>query len=235
MRAAAERGDVRSLVTTVGSRTRAEPALRYAGIVDDGGGLLPAAREQLIRLETIVATRAVDADRWDQVVTVPPYLRNAVPQGEVHETLRVLTDMIGRAEQRVVMASPFLDGGFDGLSPEIARLIHRGGNFLLLTRDLENPGSHNSKVVNGLRDRCDHSSSLEVVSWEEAGLGLHMKALVVDSRQAYVGSANFTRGGFGYHAELGVLLEGPSVAKVERLLQTLAEEMRSRKYSLRAR
>jgi phosphatidylserine/phosphatidylglycerophosphate/cardiolipin synthase-like enzyme len=89
--------------------------------------------------------------------------------------------------------------------------------------------------VNRLRDRCENSSDFEVIHWEEAGLGLHMKALVVDSRQAYVGSANFTRGGFGYHAELGVLLEGPSAMKVERLLLTLAEEMRSRKYSLRAR
>jgi hypothetical protein len=34
---------------------------------------------------------------------------------------------------------------------------------------------------------------------------------------------------------LGVLLEGPSVMKVERLLLTLAEEMRRRKYSLQAR
>jgi phosphatidylserine/phosphatidylglycerophosphate/cardiolipin synthase-like enzyme len=211
LRAATERSDVKALVAAVGSKTRAEPALRYAGIVDDEGILLPEAHEQLIRLEAVVATRTVDADRWDQVVTVPPYLRGAVPQGEVHETLHVLTDLISRAKKRVVMASPFLDVGFDGLSSEIVRLVRRGGTFLLLTRDLQNPGSHNSKVVNRLRDRCENSSDLEVIHWEEAGLGLHMKALVVDSRRAYVGSANFTRGGFGYHAELGVLLEGPSV------------------------
>lgn len=224
-----------ALIAAVGSKTRAEPALRYAGVLDDRGMLCSEAREQLIRLEVIVALRGGDVDRWDQVVTVPPYLRSAVPQGEVHETARVLTELIARAETQVVMASPFLDQGFDVLSDNIVRLVQRDVRFLLLTRELRDNNSPNSKVVNRLRGRCNHSSNLEVVSWEETGLGLHIKAVVVDSRRAYVGSANLTRGGFGYHAELGVLLEGPSVAKVERLLNTLTEEMRTRKYSLRAR
>ncbi len=232
---AAEDGEVDVLIATVGSKTRAEPALRYAGVLDDQGMLCPEARKQLIRLEVIVSLRGGGVDRWDQVVTVPPYLRSAIPQGEVHETVRVLTELIARAETRVIMASPFLDQGFDVLSDNIVRLVQRGVRFLLLTRELQDTNSSNSKVVNGLRDRCNHSGNLEVVSWEDTGLGLHIKAVVVDSRRAYVGSANLTRGGFGYHAELGVLLEGPSVSKVERLLYILAEEMRTRKYSLRAR
>lgn len=235
MLAAADAKDAHALVATVGSRTRAEPALEYAGILDDRAELCPESREQLIRLQAIVATRTVDADRWTQVVTVPPYLRGAVPQGEVHETLRVLKSLIDGAQERVVVASPFLDGGFDALSSGIAGLVRQGGTVMLLTRDLREPDSYNSKVVNALREQCDYSRNLDVVSWEDGGLGLHMKAVVADSRRAYVGSANFTRGGLGHHAELGVLLEGSSVSGVERLLNTLAEEMRSRKYSLRAR
>lgn len=228
MRAAAEQGNKEALVSAVGGGIHTEPNLRHAGILDAHGVLTDAAREQLIRLEAVVADRTLHADRWKQVVTVPDYLRNDLPFGEVQETERVVTGLVSGAHRRVIMASPFLDDGFDALVPHISRLLSGGGTFLLLTRELERSASRNFAVVQKLREVCGDPPGLQIVSWEDKGLGLHMKSIVADSERAYVGSANFTTGGFGRHAELGVLLEGPSVRGVERVLETLAAQMRSR-------
>lgn len=228
MFAAAAIGDAKALVEAVDGGTRTGPALRYAGILNEDGTVITGAREQLIRLEAVVADRSSGTNRWEQVVTVPDYLRNDLPFGEVQETARVVIGLVAGASSRVVMASPFLDEGFDALTPHVSKLLSRGGTFLLLTRELERSGSHNFAVVDKLRDQCGNPPGLQVVSWEEKGLGLHMKTVIADSERAYVGSANLTTGGFGRHAELGVLLEGPSVRRVERVLETLAAHMRSR-------
>lgn len=234
MLAAVESGDVDGLIAATGERSLAVPALRYAGVITAERVLTPAARDVLIRLDTAVAMRSVDADRWAPVMTVPAYLRAALSEGDVLETLPVLRDLISSARRRVVIASPFLDPGFEHLAPGIERLIRSGGNFRLITRELLVPDSHNAQAVERLRRRCGDSGALDVVSWEEGGLGLHMKVVVADSRRAYVGSANFTWGGMGQHAEMGVRLDGPAVPVIELLLDTLADELKGRR-RLRAR
>lgn len=238
---AVEAGDAGALERALDDGRFAGAALRYGGLLDDGGRLTGVARDQILRTQTLVAARAsfaaASADRWDGVMTVPPYLKNAVAPGEVRETAVVLRDLISKAEASIVMASPFLDKGFHALMPEIAGFMGRGGKFLLLTSSLLE-SAHNAGVVRELRDGFAGGDAgqdrLEVVSWEEEGLGLHTKALVADSVRAYVGSANFTWYGMGQQAELGVLLEGPRVAGLERLLRSLATVIKERK-RLRAR
>jgi phosphatidylserine/phosphatidylglycerophosphate/cardiolipin synthase-like enzyme len=227
-------GDITAMLRRLGAGDLVLPALRYAGVIGTDGRLSPTARDQLLRLEVLVASATADTDRWAPVMTVPAYLRMALPEGRVAETLPALLDLVSGARRRIVMASPFLDPGFESLIPSVDRFVTSGGRFMLITRELIKPDSHNAKLVRQLRMQCGTGGNLEVVSWEEEGLGLHLKAAVADSRRAYVGSANFTRGGMGQHAELGVRLEGPSVAGIEHLLDTLAEELRGRR-RLRAR
>lgn len=236
---AVEAGDAGALRRALDDERFAGAALRYGGVLDDGGRLTGIARDQILRAQTLVAVRSssTSVDLWEGVMTVPPYLKNAVGPGDVRETAAVLRDLISKAQASIVMASPFLDKGFHALMPEIAGFMGRGGRFLLLTSSLlESP--HNAGVVRELRDgfAVEHAGPdcLEVVSWEEEGLGLHTKALVADSGRAYVGSANFTWYGMGQQAELGVLLEGPRVAGLERLLRSLATVIKERK-RLRAR
>lgn len=229
MISAAEAGDVEALVGCLGNNRFVVPALRYGGVLDKQGLLSNSARDQIIRTQTMLAARTVSADRWDRVMTVPPYLRKSLDREGVPETAEVLVRLVSEARRRIVIASPFLDKGFDRLVPTLVRFATGGGNFVLLTRDLIDQDSRNARVVRDLRRKCGDESGLEVVSWDEEGLGLHMKAAVMDSRLAYVGSANFTWGGMGQQAELGVLLEGPSVAGIERLLDLLAVELRDRK------
>jgi hypothetical protein len=229
MVAAVEAGDVEGLIAATGDRSLAIPAFRYAGILTAGQELTPEARDILIRLDTLIIVRSVETDRWVPVMTVPAYLRLALAEGQVPETFPVLTDLISSARKRLVIASPFLDPGFERLAPGVERLVHEGGTCTLITRELLVEDSHNAKAVARLRSRCGNASALDVVSWEEGGLGLHMKVVVVDSCRAYIGSANFTWGGMGQHAEMGVRLDGPSVPMIEQLLDKLADELRGRR------
>lgn len=234
---AVEAGDVETLIRALDDDRFARSALRYGGVLDREGRLTTSARDQLLRVQVLVATQIapVSPDRWDGVITVPPYLKNALSLQEVRETAPVLRDLISKATTSIVMASPFLDKGFHELMPEVSGFMDRGGRFLLITSNLLE-SRHNAGVVRELRNDFanENANRLEVVSWEEEGLGLHMKTLVADSSRAYVGSANFTWYGMRQQAELGVLLEGPRVAGLERLLHSLATVVKGRK-RLRAR
>jgi len=213
----------------------ASSCLRYAGVLDMDGKQLAGARDRLIELRTLIAMQRGPANRWAPVMTVPPFLRQALPEGTVRETLTVFRRLVTGARHRLVIASPFLDSGFAALVPAIARLIGGGGHCLLVTRDLldEGPAGRNRQIVNRLRSAVaaeeDREGRLEIVSWEEGGLGIHMKVLVADSGAAYVGSANLTWGGLGDHAEIGVYLEGPPVAEIERLIEAVAVTLRERR------
>src|SRR5690606_35794670 len=116
-----------------GARDLAVSALRYAGVLDASGSLAPDARDRLLRLDTIVALRHEDVDQWSVVMTVPDYLRAALPQGEFTESFGTLHDLIAGARRRIVIASPFLDTGFERLIPGLSRLVGRGGDLLLIT------------------------------------------------------------------------------------------------------
>lgn len=50
---------------------------------------------------------------------------------------------------------------------------------------------------------------------------LHAKVLLSDSRQGYLGSANFTAQGFGNHFELGIKIDSVQTVSIERLLNEL--------------
>jgi len=226
---AASSHDTETMLRILGNRDLAAAALRYAGVLDVDGALTPEARDQLLRLDTIVRLHNQVVDQWSVVMTIPDYLRAILPRGQLAETFCTLHDIITGARQRLVIASPFLDPGFERLIPSLCSFLGRNGHVLLITRELARPDSHNAVVVRSLRAHCEHSPQLQVVSWEEEGLGLHLKALIADGTDAYIGSANLTWAGLGGQAELGVRLHGPAVRKIESLLDLLAEELRRRR------
>jgi phosphatidylserine/phosphatidylglycerophosphate/cardiolipin synthase-like enzyme len=228
-------GDAKGLPELFPDSRTAASCLRYAGILDANGNLLPGAHDRLIELRTLMALQGGPANRWAPVMTVPPFLRRALPEGSVLETLPVVRRLVTGARRRLLIASPFLDSSFAALVPAIARFVGNGGQCLLITRDLleEGPAGRNRGIVNRLRSAVADAGSevgrLEVVSWEEVGLGIHMKVLVADSGAAYVGSANLTWGGLGDHAEIGIYLEGSPVIEIERLIEAVAVTLRERR------
>lgn len=225
---AAQKEDAVGVIAALEAPGLAEPALMSAGITARGK-VLPTARDQLLRVEGILWARGLVKDSWRPVMTVPHYLRTAIAEGHVAETYSVLTELVASASDRVVIVSPYLDAGFDRLIAPLLAFLTRGGKALIITRELALPASHNAEAIRRLRAALPTDARVEVASWEEEGLGLHMKCLVADGERAYVGSANFTYGGMSQHAELGVRLEGPAVLDLEQLLEVLASELRSRR------
>ena len=56
---------------------------------------------------------------------------------------------------------------------------------------------------------------------------LHAKVIVVDSSSALVGSANLSWGGLVGNHELGLVIEGPTVEKILRLVHRLTRDSRT--------
>jgi phosphatidylserine/phosphatidylglycerophosphate/cardiolipin synthase-like enzyme len=229
LRAAIDANDREALLKAVGGDRLARLALERAGAIDGHGEVAAEAFIVLARLEIVLAIRACPVDAWRPVFTVPAFLRQRIAAGTVAETMPFWYSTLERARRRAVLTVPYLDDGFQTLIPGLGRLGRRGGSVLLLTRGLRvNPSERNRAVIASLRMEMP-PGTIEVLSWDDGGLGLHAKALVVDSEIAYVGSANFTWAGMNAQAELGVELSGPSVAALEALLEQLADELRIRK------
>jgi len=220
--------DATVVLKTLPPSPLAATALLRAGIIGKSGALTPTACDSCLRTHGIVAERLRQHDTWREVATVPSYLRPHLQLGTPTETLPTLLDVVSNARKNIIIASPFLDTGFGHLLPRLQAFTRQGGSLLVITRELTRFDSRNSTMVRELRGLCAEGT-LAVASWEDEGLGLHIKALVADGRRAYVGSANFTWGGIGQQAELGVLLEGPSVSRIAAYLQQLADALRARR------
>jgi phosphatidylserine/phosphatidylglycerophosphate/cardiolipin synthase-like enzyme len=56
-----------------------------------------------------------------------------------------------------------------------------------------------------------------------SGSIMHIKTVITDDTRMIIGSANFTKAGLNKNLELGILLEGPFVARVSGTLADLAK------------
>ncbi len=123
------------------------------------------------------------------------------------------------------LAAPFIDlPGIshlaDGLAAATARGVHL--EILLPTRSTHAGGALHELRATIARD--GNSANLSVAAIREDAPWAHLKALTSDSRAAYIGSANVTGAGLaGLNLELGILVRGPAVAVVERVLDLFRE------------
>lgn len=216
-------GDVRRLASRFDNPDVAVDCLERAGAVDATGRFRTWAHAVLFASFALREDRKT-RQRWTPVLTVPDYLRPYLPEGGFTETTAVLRRLVLEAEHRLVLASPFLDDGIRSLLPGIASHVDKGGECLLITRDLLEVGDRgrNRRTVDELRNRVRRREGLRISWWGGSNLGVHLKVAIADDATAYVGSANFTRGGLGEHLEVGVLLEGPGVEELAALLERAA-------------
>jgi phosphatidylserine/phosphatidylglycerophosphate/cardiolipin synthase-like enzyme len=217
-------GDRQALFALLGDNALTRTALEQAGILG-GKDILPGAEAVASVVQGAVSALSLPRSHWEATLTVPAFMRQAMPEGTVTETQPLLKHLVTSARSRVILASPFLDRGVQALIPSLSSFVETGGRLLLITRDLRSSGSANRKAVEALRAQVGNSNRLTVRSWEEKSLGIHLKALVADSRSAYVGSANFTWGGLTDHFEMGVHVTGEQVKELEAALEQLATEL----------
>jgi hypothetical protein len=212
------------VATDVRDKGLALPCLALAGIVNpdtraiNSDALVPAA--QLM----ILVEMRTNSDRWQLALTVPPFARPAFTNMVADlpstvrpiETLPAIQGVAQSARKRLILAAPYLHPTFMAtFVPHVTRIAAGGGTVLLLTRALsalsEEQSRANVQALQILRQSVPNREVLIARSWEEAGLGLHLKAVVADEYMAYIGSANLTLTGASAQAEAGVVLSGPGV------------------------
>lgn len=215
-------------------------ALTHAEVLDVAGDCTPGAAVRLAQAQ--VLTEAAE-DRWELVLTVPGFLRQSLAdlvagngdRSRPRETQPTLVEVAKTAREHLLIAAPFLDVEFvRALAVPLQRLLQSGGAVTVITRALSltapERSSANVDAVALLRQVAERAGRpIAVRSWEESGLGVHFKVIVADHRQAYLGSANLTRGGTAAHAEAGVLLRGPQVVNLSRWLTAVADELARRR------
>ncbi|MBB3084180.1 hypothetical protein [Geodermatophilus sabuli] len=211
-------------------------ALEYAGVTATATPLELAAIAGA--LEVLVASQRTGQPSL--VLTVPEFLTGAYarfladhPAVHARRTSAVLAEVAAGAEGRLLVAAPYLTGvALERLVPHAGRVLTDGGTVCVITRALTGrspePSPANIAAVGALR-RVTQSrpGRLLVRSWEGPGLGVHLKAVIADRDDAYLGSANMTDGGHRGHAEAGVRLPaaiaGPLADWLEMLAGALTE------------
>ncbi|MPQ99582.1 hypothetical protein GB931_16995 [Modestobacter sp. I12A-02628] len=234
VRAAAPGGPaaVAAALTTAGADRRLLPAaLAFAG----AGPGCPQSELAAVAgaLEVLVAQQL--AGRVSLVLTVPEFLTAAHarfladhPGVGARRTSGVIADIAAGAVRELTVAAPFLAAvAVEDLLPDVRRVLGAGGRVTVLTRALTSrcpePSGANIAAVAAVRAAGDgRPGSLRVRSWEGPGLGVHLKAVVGDRADGYLGSANVTGGGQRDHVEAGVRLPRTLAAPLADWLDLLA-------------
>lgn len=167
----------------------------------------------------VMGRRSVAApEPWDLVASLPPGTR--LPPGLHRTTGETLMGLVVGAATAVRLVSPFIDRlGLDFLGDAIASATLRDVRVEVL---LPTRSTHAAQALSQLRQTIvDHGrpERLTISTLRTDAPWAHLKVLTSDSTAAYIGSANVTGPGIsGPNLELGVLVRGPAVVVVERIL-----------------
>lgn len=165
------------------------PCLALAGIADSAtrvvcpGAVVPAA-QILAVVETYI-----NSDHWQLALTVPAFVRSAFTSMVADlpptlcpiETVPAMHVVAASACERLVLAAPYLHQGFvSTFIPHVNRIMHAGGTVVVLTRALSALSAQQShanvEALQTLHAGASNHELLLVRSWEEDGLGVHLKA-----------------------------------------------------------
>lgn len=214
-------------------------ALTHAGVASASGPVQLGAVAGA--LDVVLEQRA--GGDVTLALTVPPFLATAFdtfrgenPAVRTDRTAAAVAAVAASARNRLVIAAPYLTAvGIEDLLSHVKRVTGGGGQVIVITRGLSprcpTPSADNLDAVAALRATVDGypGGSVRVSSWEEDGLGVHLKAVVADACDAYLGSANLTGPGRSSHAEAGVRLPPRLAGPLAAWLNLIADELDGRR------
>ena len=179
-----------------------------------------------------------DTGEYEIVCTFPdsdPQFANLSPSDfEMRRLTSALLSLCRDARESLTVVSPYLEsGGVKWLLPGIEGAIRRGVDVTVVSRELK-AGEPNMAALSDMFDLAGgDNGDLRVYDYYEAETDsrrplytLHSKVLVADANRAYVGSANFTTYGFARNLEVGVVVEGSQVERLERVFDTVISSAR---------
>lgn len=168
----------------------------------------------------------VDVPAWDLVLSAP--MTSRLPDGVRRTTAETLAALMSSATLRISMVAPFFDAtGASYLGESIAAATDRGVDVVLyLPQDVARKEAALRALAQAVRGSGD-LERLVVLPADEPAPWPHLKVLVADGTAAYIGSANLTGPALGGgNLELGVVVHGPQVAAIERVLKLIPTRQR---------
>jgi phosphatidylserine/phosphatidylglycerophosphate/cardiolipin synthase-like enzyme len=149
---------------------------------------------------------APDRPGWEVVLSQPQ--RIGLPRGVGRTTAETIVGIVGRAKHHITMSSPFIDRtATDILGPVLLDAARRGVHIVVLTQS-RGASSPLEALVRAF-DAAARGGLLRVHYATESQPWPHLKLVLADAMECYVGSANLTGNALmGRNLELGVLLRG---------------------------
>jgi len=167
-----------------------------------------------------------DVPAWDLVLSAPASSR--LPDGVRRTTAETLAALMSSATRRIAMVAPFFDAtGASYLGESIAAATDRGVEVVLyLPQDVARKEAALRALALSVRETGD-MRRLVVLPADEPSPWPHLKVLVADGVAAYIGSANLTGPALGgTNLELGVVVRGPQVLAIDRVLNLIPTKQR---------
>lgn len=161
---------------------------------------------------------------WDLVASLPT--GTPLPVGLQRTTGETLLQLVSQSSRTLRLAAPFIDLlGISFLGDALAAATTRGVTLQIL---LPTRSTHASDALDELEmmiRRDGNIANYSIATLRSDAPWAHLKVLASDSIAAYIGSANVTGAGIaGPNLELGILVRGPAVAVVERVLDLFQED-----------
>lgn len=154
------------------------------------------------------------------VLTTP----EGLPMGQ-RLTKSILHELVGLAEKNICIAG-FAITGQSGLIALMAERM-REKPFLkarfLCSNWEQDDGQGSVDAIRETWPKDLRKPEIYRQTTDFSGSIMHIKTVITDDTRMIIGSANFTKAGLNKNLELGILLEGPFVAKVSGTLADLAK------------
>jgi len=166
---------------------------------------------------------AARPDGWDLVASVPT--AGELPAGLRRTTAETLIALIGEAERSLRFAAPYVDrSGMRIIAETLAIATGRGVEVEVFEPKRWAFGVGATEELRQGVGRLGDPTKLRMVHLATDAPWPHLKVMVADGRAAYIGSANITAAALmGRNLELGVLVRGPDVAVIDRVLDLSRE------------
>lgn len=160
----------------------------------------------------------------------PAVLAWTVPDGTllhggIRATTPVVLEMLGAAQERVLIAGYQFDHGAVIFQPLYKAMVERGVKVTIYVEVPPVPSPRSNldaylavQAHRFIKDNWPFGAPLPELYYWPVGCAhgshssLHAKCIVVDARYALIGSANFTRRGHRRNLEIGVRLDDPAFA-----------------------
>jgi phosphatidylserine/phosphatidylglycerophosphate/cardiolipin synthase-like enzyme len=206
-----------SLLGPSGDRLLYE-VLQESGVLDQDGKVSTIALSRC--LETLAGGDPLRPGEFAVVWTLPSQHPDFDVLGYTYK--EAVISVIESANREIIMTSPFLqERGMNFLMGSLTRALWRGVEITILTHDVSDVGSVQSRAMEKLRKEASFQRKRLCVYAARPDLGylLHAKIFVADEESFVMGSANITGQGFCGHIECGVVGRTPQAKQVNAILK----------------